>query len=333
MQHINKICIMSTPPLCSEMCSIKASSELYNSKNLQQFSTFDQNRKVNEFCVGTMNMFWSLLLAVLVLASIPVSVHCCCDIHLGDIPSNPASSCKEVADTKLSVSRSGYHWLARDKFQAYCSPSIPPSESRGWMRVANISASQGCPSGLEPVTAGGRKLCRKTVDTGCSSVTFNNHGVSYSKVCGRAYGFNKGSPDGFQRHNHCPSCTIDKPYVDGLSITHGSPRQHIWSLAAAAIYEYYCPCTSSPTSNTYRPSFVGNDYSCEYETHNTYSINDQLWDGQDCSATLRKCCDKGSWFCKDLSQPTTDDIEVRLCCDENRSNEDVYIKHFELYVQ
>ena len=277
-------------------------------------------------------MFWSLLLAELVLASIPVSVHCCSDIHLGDIPSNPASSCKEVADTKLSVSRSGYHWLARDKFQAYCSHSIPPSESRGWMRVANISASQGCPSGLEPVTAGGRKLCRKTVDTGCSSVTFNTHGVSYSKVCGRAYGYSKGSPDGFQRHIHCPSCTIDKPYVDGLSITHGSPRQHIWSLAAAKS-EHFCPCTSSPTSYTYLPSFVGNDTSCENEGSDTYSNNDKLWDGLGCSATLRKCCDKGSWFCKDLPQPTTDDIEVRLCCDEGRSNEDVYIEHFELYFQ
>ena len=236
------------------------------------------------------------------------------------------------------MSRSGYHWLARDKFQAYCSPSIPPSESQGWMRVANISASQGCPSGLEPVTAGGRKLCRKTVDTGCSSVTFNTHGVSYSKVCGRAYGYNKDSPDAFYRYQ-CPSCTIDKPYVDGLSITHGSPRQHIWSIAAAAHNEFYCPCTTSPNLKyTYLPSFVGNNYSgnnysCEYETHNTYSSNDQLWDGQGCSATLRTCCDKGSWFCKDLPQPTTDDIEVRLCCDKTRSNEDVYVEHFELYVQ
>ena len=277
-------------------------------------------------------MFWSLILAVLVLSSIPVSVHCCCDIHLGDIPSNPASSCKEVADTKLSVSRSGYHWLAQDKFQAYCSPSIPPSESRGWMRVANISASQGCPSGLEPVTAGGRKLCRKTVDTGCSSVTFNTHGISYSKVCGRAYGFNKGTADGFQRHTHCPSCTIDKTYVDGLSITHGSPRQHIWS-AAAAINDFYCPCTSSPNSYTHLPSLVGNDYSCEYGDSNNFTDHNRLWDGQDCSATLQTCCDKGSWFCKDLPQPTTDDIEVRLCCDETRSNEDVYVEHFELYVQ
>ena len=257
-----------------------------------------------------------------------------CELHLGDIPSCPASSCKEVADTKLSVSRNGIHWLARgvQLFPAYCSPSISPSESQGWMRVAYVSASRGCPSGLEPVTAGGRKMCRKIVNTGCSSVIFPTHGFSYSKVCGRAYGYNKDTPDAFYRHHNCPSCTIDKPYVDGLSITHGSPRQHIWSLAAAVV-EHYCPCTASPNDNTYLPSFVGNDYSCEYGGSNTFSYYDRLWDGQDCSATLQRCCDKGSWFCKDLPQPTTDDIEVRLCCDEIRSNEDVYIEHFELYVQ
>ena len=257
-----------------------------------------------------------------------------CELHLGDIPSCPASSCKEVADTKLRNAQYGYHWLAKGntRFPAYCSPSISPSETRGWMRVAYISASQGCPSGLEPVTAGGRKMCHKTVNIGCSSVTFLTHGVNYSKVCGRAYGYNKDTPDGFQRHSYCPSCTIDKFYVDGLSITHGSPRQHIWSLAAAYL-EYYCPCTASPNQYTYLPSFVGNDYSCENEGYNTYSYYDRLWDGQDCSATLQRCCDKGSWFCKDLPQPTTDNIEVRLCCDQDRSDEDVYIEHFELYIQ
>ena len=153
-------------------------------------------------------------------------------------------------------------------------PTVPlaslPSESRGWMRVAYVSASQGCPSGLEPVTAGGRKMCRKIVNTGCSSVIFPTHGFSYSKVCGRAYGYNKDTPDGFQRQGLCLSCTVDKAYVDGLSITHGSPRQHIWSLAAAVV-EHYCPCTTSPNDHTYLPSIVGNDYSCEYEGRNTFS--------------------------------------------------------------
>ena len=129
-----------------------------------------------------------------------------CELHLGDISSFLASSCKKIIiiDTKFSVSRYGNHWLASGttRFPAYCSPIISPSKSRGWMRVAYVSASQGCPSGLEPVTAGGKKMCCRLVNTGCSSVTFPTHGVSYSKVCGCAYRYNKGSTDAFYRYNY-----------------------------------------------------------------------------------------------------------------------------------
>ncbi len=38
-----------------------------------------------------------------------------------------------------------------------------------------------------------------------------------------------GSPDAF----HGPMSSIDESYVDGLSITHGSPRQHVWTFAAS----------------------------------------------------------------------------------------------------
>ena len=171
-------------------------------------------------------------------------------------------------------------------------------------------------------------LCGKTVDVGCSSVTFPAHGVSYSKVCGRDYGYQKGSPDGFERHHHCPGCTINKPYVDGVSITHGSPRQHIWTLAATSNGPY-CPCENVPSV----PSFIGDDYFCDAEGTNTYTPNDRLWDGHSCLAETQQCCDRANWFCKDLPQPTTDDIEFRVCADEARANEDVYIEDVEIYVQ
>ena len=145
------------------------------------------------------------------------------------------------------------------------------------MRVGYISSESECPAGLEALTAGGRKLCRKTVDIGCSSVTFPTHGVSYSKVCGRVYGYQKETTDGFQRHSHCPGCTIDKQYVDGVSITHGSPRQHIWTLATT-FHGPYCRCDDTP----FIPPFVGNDYFCDGEGTNTFTLNDRLWDGHSC---------------------------------------------------
>ena len=188
------------------------------------------------------------------------------------------------------------------------------------------SCSWGCPEGLEPVTAGGRDLCQKTVDVGCSSVIFPTHGISYSKVCGLVYG--KGSTDGVERHTHCPGCTINDPYIEGVSITHGSPRQHIWSLVAAFRTDF-CPCSATGSLPDV-PPFVGQDYYCDVDT---FTHADRLWDKYDCQPGAEACCQEGQWFCKDLPQPTTDDIEFRLCADEGRANEDVYIEQVDIYVQ
>lgn len=177
-------------------------------------------------------------------SSIPSLQGILCQMHLGDIPLCAASSCKEIADTRLETSRSGLHWLKSGNtvFKAYCSNQVPVDQSQGWMRVASVTSDSGCPAGLEQLTAGGRKLCRKTVGYGCSSVTFASNGVSYSKVCGLVYGYMKDSSDGFRRYYICSNdCTIDQPYVDGVSITHGSPRQHIWTLGAAWTPNF-CPC-------------------------------------------------------------------------------------------
>ena len=273
-----------------------------------------------------------------VYESIPSVSGVLCQLFLGDIPLCPASSCKEIADTRLGNSRSGLHWLTNGHtvFQANCDLEIPPSECRGWMTVANISSEDGCPAGLEQLTAGSRKLCRKTVDSGCSSVTFSANGVSYSKVCGLVYGYLKGSSDAFSRHGTCgiegqPQCTINDPYIDGVSITHSSsPRQHIWTLTGTS-YAPYCPCGDNPTVTA--PSFIGQDYFCDVSTANTYNITDRLWDGQGCSSGGEQCCDRANWFCKDLPQSTTDDIEFRLCTDQSRADEDVYIEDVEIYVQ
>ena len=255
-----------------------------------------------------------------------------CQLFLGDVPRCPASSCKEIADYKLWSPRSGLHWLTdgRTLFQVYCVNSISPSQSRGWLRVGYISSSQGCPTGLEQITGGRRKLCRRTVPHGCSSITLFTHGLSYNKVCGRVYGYQRGRTGGFVRSN-CPNCTIDQPYLEGVSLTIGSPRQHIWSLAAAHLAAL-CPCSDNPLDYDL-PSFIGQDYFCDVEGSGTFISSDRLWDGRGCPLDAEQCCDKGSWFCKDFSKITTDNIEFRVCGDELRTREDVYIEFAEIYVQ
>ena len=84
---------------------------------------------------------------------------------------------------------------------------------------------------------------------------------------------------------------------------------------------------------------MGNDYFCDTAgatapTTQTFYNSDPLWDGAGCG-TQNSCCSFNSppWFYKQLPQTTTDDIEMRVCRDEGRDNEDIAVEIVELYVQ
>ena len=66
----------------------------------------------------------------------------------------------------------------------------------------------------------------------------------------------------------------------------------------------------------------------------TFHSDNPLWDGDGCVAD-NECCptDNPPYFHKTLPQPTTDDIEMRVCRNEGRSNEDIAIETVEIYVQ
>ena len=166
-------------------------------------------------------------------------------------------------------------------------------------------------------------------------VIYTTYGIQYQQVCGRVRGYQYRSPDAFSVS--CPHpCTIDNVYVDGISITHGSPREHIWTYAAGITETFgVCPCTGGGS-----PAFVGSDYYCEsglsavpFE-HVLYS-DDPLWDGEDCDGLEGTCCDLPNlpWFCKELPQPTTDNLEFRICGDQPLPDEDTPIDLVQLYIQ
>ena len=93
-----------------------------------------------------------------------------------------------------------------------------------WKRIAgfNITAGDDCPSPWRKGSHNGVSFCRSASDSGgCYSVNYSTNGMSYRRVCGRASGYQKGSTDGFV------GLTNAFDYFEGLSITHGSPRQHI----------------------------------------------------------------------------------------------------------
>jgi hypothetical protein len=137
-------------------------------------------------------------------------------------------------------------------------------------------------------------------------------------VCGRIRAFKRGTPDGYRFREQNP--TIDGSYVDGVSLTRGHPRHHVWTFAARLSGD--CSCR---VGRVRPPSFVGTDYFCDGNT--------ELWQG--CPASSNSCCSFNNppWFYRQLSQPTTDDIEMRVCRDEGRRNEDIQIQAIDLYIQ
>ena len=166
-------------------------------------------------------------------------------------------------------------------------------------------------------------------------------------MCGRVVGYQWGSSDAvYPHHNHN---NINSYYVDGVSITHGSPRQHVWTLMAglneASIYQdglYNCPCSQGSTQNSTLQSFIGNDYYCESGNpatgglwQNILYTSDSLWDGKGCGSLEGNCCTAPGlpWFHKVLNTTTTDYLELRVCGDEEPNGEDVPVSFYELYVK
>ena len=215
----------------------------------------------------------------------------------------------------------------------------------GWMRVAELDMTDTttqCPDSLELRTTPLRTCRIRNSGTACSSDMFSVDGVQYSKVCGRIRAYQVGTTDAF-----ISNLKIDTIYVDGVSLTHGSsPRQHIWTFASALNEdEQYsdskCPCTNTIISDMVPPppQFVGDDYFCDTGIDTGIRIgvfysDDPVWDGAGCGPQST-CCSFNSppWFYKQLPQATTDDIEMRVCRNKGRANEDIAVEIVELYVQ
>ena len=247
------------------------------------------------------------------------------------------TSCKELKESQ-PMSLSGVYLLA-DGTALYCNMDTLCGSGGGWTRIAYLDMSNGqsCPSGLQYFSSAGLRTCGKKATQGasCDSVQFPSHGIRYSQVCGKAVGYQYGTPDAVH-----PSRNIDSVYIDGVSITHGSPRQHIWSLMVGvhSNKSYYdnCPCAGGTTPQ----SFVGNDYFCESANPTdswdpVFYSTDPLWDGEGCDAAEASCCSdpRLPWFNKTLGAPTTDYLEMRLCVDQGTHTEDIKLSSYEIYVK
>jgi len=173
---------------------------------------------------------------------------------------------------------------------------LPPSfycGGTGWRRIAYLNMSdpsQQCPSAWREIPTPHRVYGRRSSGSGCEGLNYITGSGQYNQVCGRIIGYQIGHPDAFRGS----FWSIDDKYAEAVCVTHGFPRQHIY---------------------TFWPN------------------GDPLWDGQGCGPTS-SCCSFNSppWFNVRLPNSTTDYIEVRIC-GSGTNLEDVPIQLMELYVK
>ena len=93
--------------------------------------------------------------------------------------------------------------------------------------------TQHCPSTRREYANSSVRVCGRPVTSSANcQPTLYTVGHQYNNVCGRVIGYQFATPDGF-----FPAETIDQPYVDGVSVTYGAPRNHIWTFAAGVTEE------------------------------------------------------------------------------------------------
>ena len=269
----------------------------------------------------------------------------------------PAGSCRTISEDRPDLP-SGNYWIRSSNgtaVQVYCDMSRQccGGTTGGWTRIAYLDMTdpnQQCPMNWQEVLTSGVRSCTRTNPAGasCDSVSFSYPSIgsdSYSQVCGRVIGYQYCHVDAFDSS----MTSIEEPYLDGVSITHGNPRQHVWSFAAGRDElerTASCPCITAPNqANSVVPSFVGEDYFCDTGHAPLLvpplcrglgldlRVADSLWDGGGCGPN-GDCCENNNppWFCKTLPQPTTDDIEVRICADQQRVDEEIAIGLIEIFV-
>jgi hypothetical protein len=277
---------------------------------------------------------------------------------------NPGDSCKSIKNAYPSFESRTY-WLRgiNGPVEVHCDmgSNVCGGQSGGWMRIADVDMTQSedCPSPLDKIVVGGKALCGTiNKNPGCfSSTYFVTHGIQYTRICGRIRGYQEGSTDAFGTpivaKNGKRGVSIHHAYVDGISLTHGYTREHIWTFASALndLSEGFtfaqCPCVRPFDKNARQPQvpdFVKKNLFCDTANQNPGKeripkgdivfMRNPLWDGKGCSPQ-NGCCNQAGlpWFSRSFESPTCDDVEMRVCNDEGTKNENVLIDQIELYVQ
>ena len=260
--------------------------------------------------------------------------------HVGRYEDFPVNSCADIP----ANCPSDYYWVgvtgSEEPRRVYCTTNTQCCNGNEgkWMRIGYLNMTdpdQQCPHRWREVVNPIRS-CRREHTQFSNNVFYSSMGTNFTRVCGRVIAYQYGVPEGFNR-----GLNIDSGYIDGVSITYGTPRQHIWSFVGAGPLSR---CACNPLQNgrsNPAPPFINDEYFCELganvNAEGRFFPDNLLWDGQGCSGGST-CCSLNSppWFCKELRETTQDDVELRIltaAVPELLEGEDTPIELIEIYVQ
>ena len=163
-----------------------------------------------------------------------------------------------------------------------------------------------CPDGFEvrdKIT-----LCRCTkTSIGCCSVIYLSNGMSYLQLCGTVRVYPEGTQDGFNALD-----ITSEVYVDGVNLIYGNcfNKNHIWIYTAAI--KFGSNTRICDQCNYRKPSFQGTNFTCTIahcdNGENCYPESPWGNEAQQCFGN--------ETFYRQLSESTTNNIEMRVCRDQ-----------------
>ena len=280
----------------------------------------------------------------------------------GGYPDFPATSCDDIPKNCSS----GWYWLmtpSGEIVKVYCDLERKcgcnsNDGEEAWLRVAHLDMTdpeERCPEGLRMIESPKRSCRRSYQAFQTSIVPYRTYGYNYSHVCGRIIAYQYGITEGLapvnNANNRNRNWRIEERLLDGIVVTSGQPgsRKHIWSFVAASRENANgissCSCINNRSEtvvNLRSPPVIGDSYFCDTGVqsgpvdNHLYGEN-PLWDGEGCGL-YNSCCEFNNppWFCKQLSQPSTEDIEVRLMAAATHTNlegEDTPIEKIEIFIR
>ena len=323
--------------LCSEVNGLSSKLDTFNTSLFQQQKqTTAELTNLQTSHISTNSKLDSLMATAAQLSSDHQEIQ----TNISDV---------QCTDTQQSLQVNLTHQLETIKDCIESQPVYSCGGTGGWRRAVYLDMTDPhttCPSGWN-MTRYSKRTCGRnsTAVRTCSSATFPVSGGEYNRICGRMKAYQWGGTLAFYSYHHRYVTTIDGAYASGVSVTHGTIQNHIWSFVVGVsegnpTQSYVCPCDATHTIRI--PPFVGNDYFCESginepwggSTDYTFHSNDTLWDGEDCLPSST-CCSQHNppYFTKQLPTRTTDDIEARICLNNLLSVANVAVELVELYVQ